>query len=40
MNTKNITIVFTILKELILLIKMVLEEWDKEDETKIQNLDK
>jgi len=28
----NISIIFTILKELILLIKLVLEEWEKDEE--------
>lgn len=36
MNAKNITIIFHILKELIILIKTVLDEWDKDDEkTKV-----
>jgi hypothetical protein len=34
MNTKNISVIFTILKELILLIKLVLEEWEKEEENE------
>lgn len=34
MNPKNISVIFTILKELILLIKLVLEEWEKEEENE------
>lgn len=32
MNTKNIKTIFLILKELILLIKLLVDEWEKEDE--------
>jgi len=32
MNTKNIKTIFLILKELILLIKLLMDEWEKEDE--------
>lgn len=31
MNTKNIKTIFLILKELILLIKLLVDEWEKED---------
>ena len=36
MNVKNITLIFHILKELIILIKTILDEWEKtqEDEEK------
>jgi hypothetical protein len=32
MNTQNIKTIFLILKELILLIKLLVDEWDKEEE--------
>ena len=32
MNPKNIKTIFLILKELILLIKLLMDEWEKEDE--------
>ena len=32
MNTKNIKTIFFILKELILLIKLLVDEWEKEEE--------
>jgi len=31
MNTKNIKTIFLILKELILLIKLLMDEWEKEE---------
>jgi hypothetical protein len=31
MNTKNIKTIFLILKELILLIKLLVDEWEKEE---------
>ncbi len=31
MRTKNIILIFTILKETILLIKLILDEWEKND---------
>jgi hypothetical protein len=32
MNAKNIKTIFLILKELILLIKLIVDEWEKEEE--------
>ena len=32
----NISLVFTILKELILLIKLVLDEWEKDEDEKAE----
>lgn len=31
MNAKNIKTIFLILKELIVLIKLIVDEWEKED---------
>ena len=31
MNAKNIKLIFLILKELVLLIKLLLEEWEKDE---------
>jgi hypothetical protein len=44
MNTKNIKTIFFILKELILLIKLLVDEWEKdekdgENEKEAQNLE-
>lgn len=36
MKAKNISIIFTILKELILLIKLILDEWEKDEEDEKQ----
>lgn len=33
MKAKNIGIIFTVLKELILLIKLILDEWEKDEQT-------
>lgn len=35
MTAKNIKTIFLILKELIILIKLLIDEWEKEDEEKI-----
>jgi hypothetical protein len=32
MNAKNIKLIFLILKELVLLIKLLLDEWEKDDQ--------
>jgi hypothetical protein len=32
MRTQNIKTIFLILKELVVLIKLILDEWDKEEE--------
>lgn len=32
MNAKNIKTIFLILKELILLIKLIVDEWEKQEE--------
>lgn len=32
MNAKNIKTIFLILKELIVLIKLIVDEWEKEEE--------
>lgn len=32
MNAKNIKTIFIILKELIILIKLIVDEWEKEEE--------
>lgn len=34
MNVKNITLIFHILKELIILIKTILDEWEKTNENE------
>ena len=42
MNTKNIKTIFLILKELILLIKLLVDEWEKDEkdgEKKNQDLE-
>lgn len=42
MNTKNIKTIFLILKELILLIKLLVDEWEKDEkdgEKEDQNLE-
>jgi hypothetical protein len=42
MNPKNIKTIFLILKELILLIKLLMDEWEKEEkdgQEKTQNVD-
>lgn len=31
MNPKNITTLFLILKEIVLLVKLILDEWEKND---------
>jgi hypothetical protein len=42
MNPKNIKTIFLILKELILLIKLLMDEWEKEEkdgQEKTQNVE-
>lgn len=42
MNPKNIKTIFLILKELILLIKLLMDEWEKDEkdgEEKTQNVE-
>jgi hypothetical protein len=42
MNPKNIKTIFLILKELILLIKLLMDEWEKEEkdgQEKAQNVE-
>lgn len=37
MNAKNIKTIFLILKELIVLIKLIVDEWEKEEENGKEN---
>lgn len=34
MKTQNVKLIFTILKELILLVKLILDEWDNEKDNE------